>query len=145
MRIRSVFLLAAAGATLAACADANPVSPRTPEKRADVYAQRTVWVDAETVWGLSGGGSGSGGYVKGWATPVGSGTGYQMGDVEADSNHGAYFVEDAGYTGQLDAFQYFGNCTFKWYAGTHLVSTAGTIYLASYPSATFFTLRITCP
>jgi hypothetical protein len=143
MRIRSLFLLAAAGATLAGCADANPVSPRTPEKRAGVSAQRTVWVDAEMVWSSSG--SGSAGYVKGLATPVGSGTAYEMGDVEANGSDGAYFVEDAGYTGQLDAFRYFGNCTFKWYAGIHLVSTAGTIYLADYPSATFFTLKITCP
>jgi hypothetical protein len=144
MRIRSLFLLAAAGATLAGCADTSPVSPRTPEKRAGASAQRTVWVDAETVWGPSGG-SGSGGYVKGWATPVGSGTGYEMGDVEANGSDAAYFVEDAGYTGQLDAFRYSGYCTFKWYAGAQQVSTAGTIYLSNYPSATSFKLRITCP
>src|SRR5690349_403905 len=99
MRISSFLVLTTACVTLAACADANPVSPRTPVKRSDVYTQREVWVEAQTYWTASSGGSGSGGYVKGLATPVGSGTSYVMGDVEADGS-GAEFVEAAGYTGQ---------------------------------------------
>ncbi len=144
MKTRFLLLMTAATAALAGCADANPVSPRAPAKRGDVYAERTVFVNATTVW-TNPGGSGSGGYVKGLATPVGSGTPYEMGDVEADGNDAAYFVEDAGYTGQLDAFRYNGSCTFKWYIASHVVSTAGTIYLSSYPNATSILLQITCP
>jgi hypothetical protein len=144
MKTRSLLLLAATTAALAGCADANPVSPRKPGQRFDVSSERTVFVNATTVW-TNPGGSGSGGYVKGLATPVGSGTQYEMGDVEANGNDADYFVEQAGYTGQLDAFRYNGNCTFKWYIASHVVSTAGTIYLSSYPNASSILLQITCP
>jgi|GEM_PF-3484216 len=143
MRISRLVLFASSCAVLAGCSGDDPVSSRIPGQRFAVNSTRTVWVDAETYW--TGFGLGSGGYVKGLATPVSSGTSYVMGDVEADGSSGAEFVEQTGYTGQLDAFKYDSSCTFKWYAGVHQVSTAGTIYLANYPTATSFTLQITCP
>ncbi|HEU4556552.1 MAG TPA: hypothetical protein VFS20_01840 [Longimicrobium sp.] len=142
MRISPLFLLAAGSLALAACADTNPVSSRTPAQRFAVSADREVYVDAETFWMSSG--SGSAGYAKGLATPVGGGTSYVMGDVEANGMDGAYFLEQAGYTGKLDAFRYYSGCTIKWYADFRAVSTASTIYLANYPNAEYFLLRITC-
>jgi hypothetical protein len=141
MRISSILYVAASCLALTGCADQNPVQARIPEKRLSATAQRRVRVTAQTNWLY--GSTMSGGYLAGQAIPVGSGSSYVMGYVEADGSS-AYFTESAGYLGQLDAFSYFQGCTYAWYAGLTLVSTAGTIYLANYPSASTFRLVLTC-
>ena len=138
MRIRAV-LIAGIVSALAACGDSTPVEPAVGPALG-VSSTRTVWVDAVT----NGLGGNSGGYAKGWATPVGSGTGYLMGDVEANGNDGQYMTENTGYTGQLDAFRYSSNCTFRWLNGPKQISTAATIYLANFPNVSTFTLEINC-
>jgi hypothetical protein len=143
MRIYSLALVALGCAVMSACADRNPVEARNPEKRLSATAQRTVRVKALTNW-VYGTTTMSGGYLAGQALPVSSGSPYVMGYVEADGSLGN-FVEQAGYNGQLDAFSYFGAaCTYTWYAGLYAVSTAGTIYLADYPSTSTFILVLTC-
>ena len=144
MRIRSLLALGALGAALAGCADGGRLTAPEDAQHAATF-NRTVFVDAYTVFTSPNSGSLSGGYVKGWATPVAGGSGYLMGDVEANGNDGQDFVENTGYTGQLDAFKYNSQCTYRWYAGATYVSSASTIYLANYPNATSFTLRLTCP
>lgn len=140
MKFRAILAAGFFGAALAACADAAPLEP-SGSPALGVSAQRTVYVDATTSSSLPG----SGGYVKGWATSVNGGPGYEMGDVEANGTDGQYMLEDIGYTGQLDAFVYDTACTFKWYNGPKAISTAGTIYLSSFPNVSQFTLHITCP
>jgi hypothetical protein len=139
MRIRAV-LIAGMVSALAACGDATPVEPAAAPALG-VNSARTVWVDAVT-YGYAYGSSA--GYAKGWATPVGGGTGYQMGDVEANGNDGQYMTENTGYTGQLDAFRYDSSCTFRWLNGPKQISTAATIYLANFPNVSNFTLEINC-
>ena len=143
MRIRSLFLLTTLGAALAGCGDGNPVQPRTPgAPKLSATATRTIRVTARTVWITSDPfPPSSGGYAKGWATPISSGTGYEMGDVEADGSS-ADFVEQIGYNGQLDAFSYY-RCTYRWSIGGSSVSTS-TVYLVNYPNATSATLTLTC-
>lgn len=144
MRIRAFLFAAAFGTALTACADAGPVEP-SGKPALGVNSTREIYVDAVTYRGgvYS---SSSGGYAKGWATPVSSGTGYQMGDVEADGNDGQYMTENTGYTGQLDAFKYDSGCTFQWLRGPHtVISTAATIYLSDFPTVDYFTLKISCP
>lgn len=145
MRVRSILALGALGAALAGCgADERLTAPEGAALA--VSSTRTVWVDAVTYFTSPNSGSQSGGYAKGWATPVAGGTGYQMGDVEADGTDGQDFVEQTGYTGQLDAFKYNSQCTHKWIGGAKTVlSTASTIYLANYPTVTAFRLELTCP
>lgn len=114
MRIGTLVLFGALSAALAGCADTGAVT--APEAGArDVTPGRSVYVDAGT-YALSGGryfqSFTSGGHVRGWATPVLGGTGYDMGDVEADWNSGVYFFEQWGYRGQLDAFPYSPDCSF---------------------------------
>ncbi len=142
MRIKALLFTCVCAAALAACSDAGVLEPAAGPALG-VTTQRTVYVNAVTNWS-SGGGVGSGGYVKGWATSVNGGPGYEMGDVEANDNDAQYMLEDIGYTGQLDAFSYSSGCTYQWLVGPKVVSTAGTIYLSSYPTASNFTLRINC-
>jgi hypothetical protein len=140
MQIRAVLIAAVVGTALAACGDATPVEPAAAPALG-VNSTRTGWVNAVT-YGYSLGNSA--GYAKGWATPVGNGTGYEMGDVEANGNDGKYMTENIGYTGQLDAFRYDSGCTIRWLSGARQISTAATIYLANYPNASNFTLEINC-
>lgn len=143
MRKFTALLLAAL--PLAACAGDQEGITASGGPLKSPTATRVVFVDATTRFVGAHSGSLSGGYVKGWATPVGGGSGYLMGDVEADGNSGANFTENTGYTGQLDAFKYNSQCTYKWLSGATQISTASTIYLADYPNATSITLSLTCP
>ena len=143
MRIRAFLFATVFGTALAACTDAGLVEP-SGSPALDVNSTREIWVNAVTYRGgfYS---SNSGGYAKGWATPVGGGTGYQMGDVEADGNDAQYMTENTGYTGRLDAFKYDSGCTYKWLNGPYTISTSSTIYLSDYTLRDDFTLRIICP